>query len=392
MTLARRGVLGLATAAGLSACAGLPRLPAVPETLAQRADFPGIPGARFYVDEEDAELLRWLQEQQRRAAIARAAGRPDNPADVLVLSGGGEDGAFGAGLLTEWTGQGTRPEFRVVTGISTGALTAPFAFLGPSRDAHLREVYTTIDISRVLAWRQWTAAVFDDALGDSTPLAATIARFVDAGMLAEIAAAYDAGRLLLIGTTDLDARRGVIWNIGAIARSGSPQALELVRKVLLASASIPGAFPPVMFDVEADGRRFQEMHVDGGAVAQLFLFPMRVAAAARAREPKRAPTRVWVIRNGKLRPQRQTTPRRTIAVLAATVSTLTQASGSYDVTRIWLRARGAGLAFHLAYVGEDFAVPYETAFDPAYMRALFDYGQARMRAGTAWTSTPPAEA
>lgn len=377
--------------AGLSACAGLPRLPAVPEALATRAAIPGIPGARFYADEEDAELLRWIGEQQRRAAAARAAGRPDSPADVLVISGGGEDGAFGAGLLTEWTRQGTRPEFRVVTGVSTGALTAPFAFLGRAYDEALREVYTDIDLSGVLEWRRWTAAVFDDAVGDSAPLAATIARFLDERMLAEIGAAYEAGRVLLIGTTDLDARRGVVWNIGAIARSGSPDALGLVRRVLLASASVPGAFPPVMFDVEADGRRFQEMHVDGGAVAQLFLFPERVAVAQRSRNVTRAPTRVWLIRNGRLRPQREETPRRTVSVLGAAVSTMTQASGGYDVTRTWLRAQRAGFDFNLAFVGEDFAIPYKTAFDPAYMRALFAYGEARLRTGTAWTSVPPGE-
>jgi len=387
LSLPRRGLLGLGAAAGLSACAGLPRLPAVPEALARRAVIPGIPGARFYADEEDAELLRWLGEQERRAAAEEDAA----PADVLVLSGGGEDGAFGAGLLTEWTRQGTRPEFRLVTGVSTGALSAPFAFLGPSRDAQLREVYTQTDLSRVLAWRDWTSALFEDAVGDSAPLAATIARFLDEAMLAEIAAAYEGGRALLIGTTDLDARRGVIWNIGAIARSGAPGALALVRKVLLASASIPGAFPPVMFDVEADGRRFQEMHVDGGAVSQLFLFPERVAAAQRARTRRRTPTRIWVVRNGRLRPRREMTPRRTVSVLAATVSTMTQASGGYDVARIWLSARLAGMGFNLAFVGDDFDVPYEAAFDPAYMRALFDYGAARMRAGTAWVGAPPAQ-
>jgi predicted acylesterase/phospholipase RssA len=392
MTLDRRGLLGLAGASGLSGCAGLPRLPAVPETLASHAVIAGIPGARFYSDEKDTELLRWLGEQQARALAVRAAGRPDEPADVLVLSGGGEDGAFGAGLLTEWTRQGTRPDFRVVTGVSTGALAAPFAFLGSSRDAQLREVYTSTDITRVLAWRDWSAALFDDAIGDSAPLAATIARFVDSAMLAEIAAAYDAGRVLLIGTTDLDARRGVVWNIGAIAKSGAPAALDLVRRVLLASASIPGAFPPVMFDVEADGRRFQEMHVDGGAVSQLFLFPERVAVAQRSREVTRGQTRIWVIRNGRLRPRREMTPRRMVAVLAAAVSTMTQASGGSDVTRIWLRARQAGLVFKLAFVQEDFETPSETAFDTAYMRALFDYGQARMRDGTAWVNAPPAEA
>lgn len=380
----RRGVIGLATMAGLSGCGALPRLPGVPPTLIERAGFPGIPGAQFYVDEDDPVLRRWLQSQQRIATASRS-----QPADVLVLSGGGQDGAFGAGLLTQWTQQGTRPEFRVVTGVSTGALMAPFAFLGPSRDAQLKEVYTTTDTSRVLAWREWTAAIFSDAVGDSKPLARMIARFLDETMLAEIAAAYDAGRLLLIGTTDLDARRGVVWNIGAIARSGSPRALELVRKVLLASASIPGVFPPVMFNVEANGQHFQEMHVDGGAVAQLFLFPMRIAAEVRRRERRPAPSRLWLIRNGRLRPKPETTPRRTLAILMATVSTLTQASAASDITRVWLRARRAGFPFNLAYIGDDFKPESNSVFDPAYMKSLFAYGQERMRNGTAWAKAPP---
>ena len=382
----RRDLLALALGGALGGCAAPARLPPVPAAL--RGTIPGIPGARFYADEEDAELLGWVLEQRRRAV----AQGPARPADLLVLSGGGEDGAFGAGLLTAWTEQGDRPEFRVVTGISTGALTAPFAFLGPARDAQLREVYTQTTAAAVLARRYLSAAVFDDALADSAPLAATIARFVDAAMLAEIAAAYDAGRLLLIGTTDLDARRGVVWNIGAIARSGSPDALALVRRVLLASASIPGAFPPVMVDVAAEGRRFQEMHVDGGAVAQLFLFPERLAVAARTQGAARAPTRIWVIRNGRLRARREMTPRRTLSILAATVSTMTQSSGSYDVTRIWLRAQGAGFAFNLAFVGEEFDAALAGPFDQSYMRALFAYGQARLRAGTAWVPAPPAEA
>lgn len=391
MRIQRRKFLAVGGVLGLTGCGALPRLPAVPDALAPRAQIPSIPGARFYADENDEEILRWLREQAQQAAANRARRIQEQTAEILVLSGGGEDGAFGAGLLTEWTRQGTRPEFRIVTGVSTGALTAPFAFLGSSRDSQLREVYTTTDISRVLAWREVTSALFDDAIGDSRPLAATIARYVDEQMLAEIADAYRSGRALLIGTTDLDARRPVVWNIGAIAQSGSPDAVNLVRRVLLASASIPGVFPPVMFDVQAGQDRFQEMHVDGGAVSQLFLFPERVAATQRSRQRGYAPTRIWVIRNGRLRAQRETTERRTFSVLASAVATMTQSSGSYDVTRIWLRARAAGIPFNVSFVSEDFTLPYERPFDASYMRALFDYGQARMRSGNAWLTAPPSE-
>ena len=391
MQLSRRGFWSMSGVMGLTACGALPRLPAVPEPLAPRAEIPGIPGARFYADENDEELSRWLGEQSERAKVNRTRRIPRQTAEILVLSGGGEDGAFGAGLLTEWTHKGDRPEFRIVTGVSTGALTAPFAFLGRNWDRQLEEVYTTTDITRVLAWRQMTAAFFDNALGDSSPLATTIARYVDEEMLAAIADAYASGRALLIGTTDLDARRPVVWTIGAIAQSGSPNALRLVRRVLLASASIPGAFPPVMIDVKAEDKHFQEMHVDGGAVSQLFLFPERVAATQRVQQRGYAPTRIWIIRNGRLRPQRQMTERRTFSILASAVATMTQSSGSYDVTRIWLRARAAGIPLNLSFVSDDFAEPYVKPFDSQYMRALFAYGQSRMRAGTAWVSAPPGE-
>jgi predicted acylesterase/phospholipase RssA len=202
MRVPRRDFLSLSSVTGLAACGALPRLPAVPEPLVPRAEIPGIPGAKFYADENDAELSRWLAEQNRRSRASRSRRSPNQQAEILVLSGGGEDGAFGAGLLTEWTHKGDRPEFRIVTGVSTGALTAPFAFLGRNWDRQLEEVYTTTDITRVLAWRQMTAALFDDALGDSSPLAATIARYVDEEMLAAIADAYASGRALLIGTTD----------------------------------------------------------------------------------------------------------------------------------------------------------------------------------------------
>jgi predicted acylesterase/phospholipase RssA len=172
-----------------------------------------------------------------------------------------------------WSGTGTRPSFKLVTGISTGALIAPFAFLGPAYDQQLRDVYTGIGPDDVYERRLLLSAIFSDALTSTDPLFHLIARYANADMLAAIAREYDRGRLLLIGTTNLDVQRPVIWNIGAIAKTGQPAALDLFRKILLASASVPGVFPPVLIDVEAAGAHYQEMHVDGGAAAQTFLIP-----------------------------------------------------------------------------------------------------------------------
>jgi predicted acylesterase/phospholipase RssA len=368
---------------GLAGCA-LPRQPAVPNALRAEATIPGIPGARFFSETPDAGLTRWILETQRQRGFA-------DEANILAISGGGEDGAFGAGLITAWTRRGDRPSFDVVTGVSTGALTAPLAFLGPSRDSQLEQVYTQLTPTEIFAWRPYSATLFDDGLWNSAPLLRTIRQIVDQGMLDEIAAAYDRGRLLLIGTTDLDARRSVVWNMGAIARSGAPGALELARRVLLASASIPGAFPPVMMDVEAGGQRWQEMHVDGGAVSQAFLFPARVAAEARSAGARQPRSRIWLIHNGRAEPAGGEVPRLTLPIAGAAIATMTAASASGDVRRIWLRAERAGFDFNLAEIGDEFTTPYEGLFDPAYMRPLFAYGARRMAEGHAWMKAPVGE-
>ena len=252
----------------LSSCSAFDRQSAVPPKRTDEATVLGLSNARFFVDRPSA-----ISAEQEQALIREARHLGVNRGDVLPtayllsLSGGGDNGAFGAGLLVGWTAHGGRPMFKLVTGVSTGALIAPFAFLGSEYDEALTDVYTNIDQSKVLEKRFITAALIDDAMADSSPLYATISKYVDEHMMARIAAEYEKGRLLVIQSTDLDAGRPVLWNIGAIAKSGHPGALSLIRHILLASASIPAAFPPVMFDVEADGEPYQEMHVDGGAVS-----------------------------------------------------------------------------------------------------------------------------
>lgn len=376
----------------LSACAIPPRGPAVPTADLPRSTILGLPNERFqshnltegYRSEFGAAIRRYLSARNWPRGTPYAPGF-----DFLAVSGGGEDGAFGAGLLTAWE---NRPRFQLVTGVSTGALTAPFAYLGPAWDDGLREVYTQVTLADIATPRPWLAAILNDAMADTAPLFRTISRLLDERMLAALAAAYNQGRLLFVGTTNLDSGTPVIWNVGAIAASGHPRALETIRKVLLASAAIPGAFPPVLFDATVDGRPHQELHVDGGAIAQTFLYPPALGnerrEAIRARRPV-TPIRAWVIRNGRLDAAWATTDRRTVTIAQRAVTTMIAASGYFDAQRIWLNAERDGVAFRLAWIGTDFAVPYEKPFDPPYMRALFDYARARMRAGTAWADHPP---
>jgi Patatin-like phospholipase len=283
---------------GLSACGEVPRGPAVPRSEAMRATVLGIPNERFHpiVDVKLAqdELLQAAERRRRTYGVGTPFDMPQY--NMLAVSGGGENGAFGAGLLCGWSEHGDRPVFDWVTGVSTGALTAPFAFLGSAYDAKLREVYTGITAKDVLRERSLIAAFTDDAFADNAPLFATLSHYLDQQMLADLAKAYNEGRLLLVGTSDLDAQQGVIWNIGAIAASGHPRARDTIARILLASAAIPGAFPPTMFDVTLDGKPYQEMHVDGGAFAQAFLYPpsltqqRRQRAAAHQRVLPVAPT------------------------------------------------------------------------------------------------------
>ena len=370
------------------------RLEAVPIELTTRAVVPGISNARYWVLSDVEPLVRdALAARQREEAYLSQSGRAGElpPLELLAISGGGDKGAFGAGLLSGWTASGTRPTFKVVTGVSTGALIAPFAFLGPEYDKVLEEVYTTISPEDVARPRSIIAAIQNDGMADNEPLWALISKYVDERLLAAIAAEHEKGRILLIGTTDLDARQPVIWNVGNIAASGSSSALDLLRSILLASAAIPGAFPPTLVTVEVDGKPYQEMHVDGGASAQVFLYPPSMTqVAARLGEGMVRRGRVYVIRNASLSPTWLPVERRTIDIAARAIDSLITTQGFGDLYRIYTTTQQDNLDFNLAYMGADFV--YEKTHEPfetAYMKSLYDYGYSLGRAGYQWHKMPP---
>jgi predicted acylesterase/phospholipase RssA len=383
-------LLGFAVVLLASACGPLERFEAVPVDLEETAVIQDQQNIRFWADDDNvAGMLHAGQEALRREQeyLAQSGHQgPLPPAEFLAISGGGENGAFGAGLLVGWTAAGTRPTFKLVTGISTGALTAPFAFLGPDYDDELREVYTNITGADVLEERGILAALFQDAMADNAPLRATIARLFDQAMLDAIAAEHRKGRILLVGTTNLDARRPVIWNIGAIAESGQPGALDLVHDILLASAAIPGAFPPVMIDVMANGKVYQEMHVDGGASTQVFVYPpsLNVRQSGVVRE-----RRLYVIRNARLDPDWAQVERSTMSIAGRAISSLIQTQGVGDLFRIYLTAQRDGLDFNLAYIPRTFTRTLAEPFETAYMQELFQLGYDMAVKGYPWAKTPP---
>jgi predicted acylesterase/phospholipase RssA len=379
----------------LCACSSPSRQTAAPAALADQATvLGGLPNARYFPDTQAAAMKQEAYaalDREREELRREGAAGPLPPAAFLAISGGGDDGAFGAGLITAWTETGNRPEFKLVTGVSTGSLIAPFAFLGPRYDDVLRKLYTEVQQKDIFESRSpLLAALFNDALSDTSPLFGMISRYLDENMMAEIGREYQKGRLLLIGTTNLDAQRPIIWNIGAIASSGRPGALDLIHRILLASAAVPAAFPPVMIDVEAGGQAYQEMHVDGGAVVQTFLYPPNVTVGmdlqhgALARE-----RRAYVIRNGRLDPDWASVDRRVFSIAGRAVSTMLHYSGQNDVFRLQTTTARDGVDFNLAYIGRDFTAEHKEDFDQTYMRALFAYGQAQMLAGTAWHKSGP---
>jgi predicted acylesterase/phospholipase RssA len=344
------------------------------------------------------EGLAGFEPDVRQAAAAEQQARsragitgPLPPATFLALSGGGDNGAFAAGLLNGWTAAGNRPEFKLVTGISTGALIAPFAFVGGAKhDQALRDFYTGVTSKDVLEQRSLLAALTDDAMADNAPLRRLVDRVMTVELMQEIAAEHAKGRMLLIGTTNLDARRGVIWNLTKIAASGHPNSLQLIRDLMVASAAIPGGFPPMMIEVEVDGRRHQEMHVDGGASAQVFVYPTSLDVQALSAEAGIVRDRsLYVIRSSKLTPGWSEVERRTLSIAGHAVASLITTQGVGDLYRIYAIAQRDRVDFNLAFIPNSFNAPHPQEFDTDYMRALFKAGYDLAAQGQPWVKRPP---
>ncbi|QDI82557.1 patatin [Methylorubrum populi] len=320
----------------------------------------------------------------------------------LVLSGGGENGAFAAGLLAGWSERGDRPDFGVITGVSTGALIAPFAFAAPTigakADAALKANYTEISAADVFEF-----GGTPDSLTDTWPLKERIGRAVTPALLKAVAAEHAKGRRLLIATTQVDSERPVLWDMGAIAQrnaeTGDPRALALFRAIVLASTAVPGVFPPVAIPAEAkdggkDGTKdkpFAELHDDGGAMAPFYLAP---AAALEGEARLRLPTdRVYLVVNNRLEPEFQMASRTTLSVLGRTMSAAIKAQTRAALALSKGYAERTGLDLRIALIDGRFAKTSEKPFDQAYMKALFAHGESLARDGSAFVQArPPATA
>ena len=367
------------------ACATVPRH-GVPQTLADAAMVEGYRDIRFWGDAQPQRLdeLVSIAMTQRKAL-----GRELTSEKFLAISGGGSDGAFGAGILAGWTQHGDRPEFDIVTGISTGAIIAPFAFLGPRYDGWLEQFYTAYRTDDLLQFNVLSGVFGGGSVADSQPLQQLIARFVTQAVLDEIGGEYRKGRRLLVGTTNFDAQRPVVWDLSAIAASGHPGSLALFRKLILASASVPLIFPPVRIDVAADGNRYQELHVDGSITAPVFFLPSQVRLGSADRKFNIAPVReLYVIRNGKVDPLYLAIPDDLMSLADRTFLTMSKIQASGELLRLCLAARRDKVTFRLAHIPADFSAQSQELFDRNYMTSLFRAGFALGQKGTAWRESP----
>jgi len=330
------------------------------------AVIPGMPDARGWGDSE-ADFARVL---------------PQASGPWLAISGGGSDGAYGAGLLAGWSESGNRPEFAMVTGVSIGSLIAPFAFLGPRYDEELRKNFTTVSAADIFEDRMTS-----DSLFDYWPLRRTIEQRVTAKLLGEIAAEHRRGRRLLVATTNLDAGRRVVWNMGAIAERGDDKALKLFRDILLASCSIPGFFSGVLIEVEANGKKFQEMHGDGTLTAPFFVAPDSMFSPHATTRPPLS--QLYVIVNSKIATEFKMPDRMIAGILGRSIDLALTSALRAQIMLMNVAAQRHGISLRVAYLPASFDFPSRGPFDGKFMKALFEFGVEQGKKGSPFADSLP---
>jgi len=372
----------VAVACFLSGCGTVRH--AVPANLETAAIIPGMREVRAFGDTPDKAFIKDLNESFKQESPNEYRKGATTVYPLLLISGGGANGAYGAGLLNGWSESGTRPRFKAVTGISTGALIAPYAFLGSDYDGQIKELYTTMSTKNVASKKGPLAPLISDSLESTRPLARLIKKHFTRDILKKIAEEHNNGRRLYVGTTNLDAQRLCVWNMGKIAQVGDDEAVKLFHKVLLASSAIPIAFPPVFFEVEADGKKYDEMHVDGGTVTQVFSLYGIFQGTHRNKKVE-----TYLIWNGFVSPRRESVKDSLSSIANRSMDTLANYQGLGDIFRLYVLSGEREHDFHLAYIPADFKSKSTQMFDPVEMTKLFDLGYEKAMAGTAWQKKPP---
>lgn len=380
----------------ITACAkDLSRVP-VPADLEELVEVKDMPGVRAWGDtpsqEFQADVVQSIRDELEGFFPRNSNGEIQYSS--LSLSGGGDHGAFGAGVLKGWSESGTRPRFKIVTGTSTGAFIAPFALLGPEYDAVLEEVYTQVTADEVFRMKSILGAYWRESLADIQPLRDRVEEYVTDEVIDAIAVAHNNGQRLLIGTTNLDAQRPVIWNMGAVANSKHPESYAMFRKILIASAAIPVLFPPTFIDVESEGEIYDEMHVDGGTVGQMFFFGFTIDWRAVLQEigGDQEPidnSVLYTIISGDIDSQYDAVERRLLPITDRVTKTMIKVSAWSALYRMYMHAQIGGYDFKYVNLPQDYRPFTDLPYDPEEMRRLFRIGKNMGIEGDAWLLSPP---
>ncbi|MCB1460810.1 MAG: patatin-like phospholipase family protein [Nitratireductor sp.] len=309
---------------------------------------------------------------------------PDGRFDILALSSGGPDGAYGAGAIRGLREAGSLPEYELVTGVSTGALIAPFIFAGSQYSGFPERFYTSDLMKKALGQPNYAAALGGPALYSDRGIKPLLAREITPQLLAAIAREHARGRRLLVATANLDANTLTMWNMGAIATPGTPQALDLFRTVINAAIAIPGALPPVPIISGFSGRQFTELHGDAGVVSYFYGGPELVPAPWR----EKGKARLDVILHNQIEPSAKPVEARTLKLAGSSVSNLTRTSMRLLLDDTVRRAQAAGVAMRYTYLPSEWRTISSLEFDLDYMRNTFRLGQERAAGGTLWQSGP----
>lgn len=353
-------------AAALGACSFVaPKRAMVPAALADAASVGTSATLRYWGDDPEFAFNH-----------TRVKPGSDGSVDFLTLSGGGINGAYGAGFLVGWTQSGKRPEFEVVTGISVGAIMAPLAFLGSTYDDRLKVVFSSLTEATNPA-ADFISAVFGaPSILSNAPVLSAIRQVVDEKVLNDIAKAHREGRRLYIGTTNLDAQRPVVWDIGAIANSTLPNRMQLIHNIILASAAVPGVFPPILVDVAAQGHSFNELHVDGGVTQQVLLMPGGYGKLGRN-------AKLYVIFNGVVEPTRDTVQISSVSLLQRTVPTMLKYLGRANLAELASSAKESGVNYRVTAIPAEFPESDSLFGSSQWLEMLYGYGLQSGKAG-AW--------
>lgn len=384
----------------MQGCVSIRPRNAVPIDFSGKVTITGMPDIRSDIDNPDPidirkSLIDSFKEEDKSDYPTNALGIKIYP--VLAVSAGGPKGAYGAGFLKGWSKEGSRPLFKVITGVSSGAIIAICTFLGKDYDDQLEKFFTTMSTKDIMKKNNLFSILFGSSFASPAPLVKKVSDIVDEKVIVRVAEEHRRGRRLFIGTVNLDAQEFVVWDMGALACKSGPGSLQMFRKIILASSAMPMMFPPIYFEVtSATGERYDEMHVDGGSMRQIFYIDrliknMEGAAKVFGIDPSKYRPQIYVLCTNYMSPIRQQVKNNLVAIGLRSLETLQAAAFSGDIYRLYAFAQRRGLDFNLAYIPADFKSHQNPKdfFDKKEMQRLFKRGYDDAINGYEWHKTPP---